>query len=124
MKTPKPQKIKLMAKNPRKIRTALKSWSVAWNKVDSDPMKLDEAPPWVEKALNEVVKTFMPSKWLPTEGELDISGHWWRKEFLKWRGMWLKVMVYFQRQFPCLAAEFHSHVPVVFGYVWPKDVFY
>lgn len=73
MKTRKPQKIKLIAKNPRKIIAALKSWAAAADKVDSDPMRLNEAPPWVETALIEVAKTYMPGKWLPTEGELDME---------------------------------------------------
>ena len=68
----KPQ-IKLIAKNPRKIEAALKSWVAASDKVDSDPWKLDEASPWVENAFFEVAKVVMPSNKMPTDGELDLE---------------------------------------------------
>ena len=44
----KKQKIMLIAKKPRKIKAALKAWAESSDKVDSDPLKLDEAPQWVE----------------------------------------------------------------------------
>jgi hypothetical protein len=73
MKTPKPQKIRLIAQNPRKIKAALKSWVDATGKIDSDPLKLDEAPAWVEKAYLEVIKVIMPSKKMPGNGDLPLE---------------------------------------------------
>jgi hypothetical protein len=73
IKTLKPQKIRLVAKHPRKIKAVLKSWVEASDKVDSDPLKLDEAPAWVEKALAEVAKVVMPGNRLPTTGEVDME---------------------------------------------------
>jgi hypothetical protein len=72
-KTLKAQKIKLTAKNPRKIKAALKAWAASSDKMDSDPLKLDEAPQWVENAYVEVVKIVMPSKKLPAAGEWDME---------------------------------------------------
>jgi hypothetical protein len=69
-KTPK---IKLTAKKPRKIKAVLKAWAASSDKVDSDPLKLDEAPQWAENALVEVVKVVMPGKKLPAAGEWDME---------------------------------------------------
>jgi len=73
MNTPKSQKIKLIAKNPRKIKAALKAWVESAEKLDCDPFNLDGAPGWAEKSLAEVIKTVMPGNRLPTEGEWDLE---------------------------------------------------
>jgi hypothetical protein len=72
-KKAKPQKIKLVAKHPRKIKAALKSWADASDKADFDPLGLNDAPPWVDKALAEVVKVVLPGNRLPTSGEVDME---------------------------------------------------
>ena len=69
----RPQKIRLVAKNSSKVKKALNSWVEASDKVDSDPLKLDDAPSWVESAWAEVVKVLMPGNRLPTEGEWDLE---------------------------------------------------
>ena len=50
MKKIKQDKIKLVAKQPSKIKAALQSFVTASDQVHSDPLGLDEVPPWVEKA--------------------------------------------------------------------------
>ena len=65
--------IKLKAKKPKKIKAVLKAWAASSDKVDSDPLKLDEAPQWAENALVEVVKVVMPGKKLPAAGEWDME---------------------------------------------------
>lgn len=72
-KTPKSQKIKLAAKNPRKIKAALKSWVEASEKNNSDLLELDKAPAWVENALAEAAKTILPGNRLPASGEWDMG---------------------------------------------------
>jgi hypothetical protein len=91
MKKPKPQiemqGLKLKAKKPQIIIAALRAWAEASDKVDADPMKLDEAPSWAEQALLEVERVFMASKKLPTTGELDLEtlgGFIGRKLALAW----------------------------------------
>jgi len=74
-KTHKAQKIELVAKNPRKIKAAIRAWGAASDKEDSDPLQLDDAPPWVEQAWAEVVKVLLPGNQLPTSGE-------WKMELL------------------------------------------
>jgi len=73
VKTIKPQGIRLKAKSPRKVKAALKSWMAETEKLNPDPLGLDEAPPWVEKALAEVIKTVMPGKKLTLDGEWDLE---------------------------------------------------
>jgi hypothetical protein len=73
LRQPKAGQLKLVAKNPRKVKIALKSWIEASDKVDSDPMGLDAAPPWVERAWAEVLKVIMPSNRLPMSGEVDLE---------------------------------------------------
>ena len=72
-KNQKSKKIKLVAQKPRKIRAALNSWIEASDQLDSDPLGLDDAPPWVENVWAEVVKVAMPSNRLPTSGEWDLE---------------------------------------------------
>lgn len=72
-KKPKADKIKLVAKRPRKIRAALRSLADASDKADYDVLELDEAPPWVDKALAEVAKVALPGNRLPTTGEMDMD---------------------------------------------------
>ena len=72
-KTVESKKLKLIAKRPRKIKLALKSWFEASDKVDSDPLELNGAPPWVENAWAEVVKVLLPGNRLPTVGEWDME---------------------------------------------------
>ena len=73
MKNVKENEIKLIAKNPRKIKAALTAWAAASDKVNSDPMELDDAPQWVENAWVEVVKVVLPGNRLPTSGEWDME---------------------------------------------------
>jgi hypothetical protein len=73
IKTQKTEKIKLVAKNPRKIKAAIKAWGEASDKVDSDPLGLDDAPAWVERAWAEVVKVILPGNRLPTSGEWSLE---------------------------------------------------
>src|ERR1039458_3642343 len=73
IKTPKSKKIKLIAKNPRKIKAAIKAWAESSEKNNSDPFELDQAPTWAENALAEAVKTTLPGKRLPTSFEWDVE---------------------------------------------------
>jgi len=63
----------LKAKKIRPIMAVLKEFVLASDKVDSDPHKLDEAPAWVEKALFECGRVFMPGRKWPTAGEVDLE---------------------------------------------------
>ena len=65
--------MKLKADNPRKVRAALKGWIAEAEKLNPDPLGFGEAPPWVEKAFAEVIKTVMPSKKLTLAGEWDLE---------------------------------------------------
>lgn len=69
----KTKKLKLVAKNPRRIKAALKSWVAASETTNCDALNLDGAPAWAENALVEVTKIILPSKFLPTEGEWDLD---------------------------------------------------
>jgi hypothetical protein len=73
IKTPKSKKIKLVAKNPRKIKAAIKAWAESSGKNNSDPFELDKAPAWAKNALAEAVKITLPGKCLPTAGEWDVE---------------------------------------------------
>jgi hypothetical protein len=73
VKKPISTKVKLIAKKPRKVKAALKSWVEASDKVNSDSLNLNGAPPWVENAYAEVVKVLMPSNRLPTSGDVDLE---------------------------------------------------
>ena len=73
IKTPKSNKIKLVAENPRKIKAAIKTWVEASEKNKSDPLDLDKAPAWAENALAEATKILLPGKRLPTSGEWDVE---------------------------------------------------
>jgi hypothetical protein len=65
--------IQLKADNPPKVRNALEEWVAAAEKLNPDPLGIAEAPPWVEKALAEVVKTVLPGRKLPVPGEWDME---------------------------------------------------
>jgi hypothetical protein len=69
----KAEKIKLVAKKPGKVKTAIKAWVAASEKNNSDLFELDKAPRWAENALAEAVKTTMSGKRLPTSGEWDLE---------------------------------------------------
>jgi hypothetical protein len=69
----KAAKLKLVAKNPRKIKAALRSWVDASDKADSNLFGLNDAPPWVERAFVEVAKVVMPGHRLPIAGEVDME---------------------------------------------------
>lgn len=73
IKISKSQKIKLVAKNPSKIKAAIKAWAESSEKKNSDLFGLDKAPAWAENALAEAVKTTLPGKRLPTSGEWDVE---------------------------------------------------
>ena len=73
IKKPETEKIKLVGKNPRKIKAALKSYVEASDKLDSDPLQLDDAPPWVEKAYAEVVKVVFPGNRIPNADVFDLE---------------------------------------------------
>jgi hypothetical protein len=66
-------KIKVVAKNPQKIKAAIKAWVESSEKNNSDPFELNQAPAWAENALAEAVKTTLPGKRLPTSGEWDVE---------------------------------------------------
>ena len=70
-KKAKPEKIKLVAKNPRPMKAAIKAWVASSEKTDCDPLNMNGAPAWAEKALAEGVKIILPSQKLPTKGECD-----------------------------------------------------
>jgi hypothetical protein len=72
-KQTKIKKIKLVAKRPGKIKAALKSLVEASDKVDSDPLKIDDAPAWVHNAYAQVVKVIMPGNRVPNSGEVDLE---------------------------------------------------
>jgi len=63
----------LKAKNPRRVKAALKKWVAQMDGADFDPWKLNDAPPWAENALLEAVKIVFPSGRLPTGGEWDLE---------------------------------------------------
>jgi hypothetical protein len=69
----KPRKLKLVARNPGKIKAALRSWVKASDKVEADPLGLDNAPQWVENAWIEVTKCVMPGRRMPSGGELNME---------------------------------------------------
>lgn len=68
-----PDKLKLVAKKPRKIKAAMKALAEALDRVDADPLGLDSAPLWVEKAWMEVLKVVMPSNPMPSSGKVDVE---------------------------------------------------
>ena len=72
-KNTKARKLKLVAKNPRRIKAALQAWVAAAETTDCDALNLDGAPAWAENALVEVTKVVLPGKRLPTEGEIDVD---------------------------------------------------
>ena len=65
--------MRLVAKNPRKIKQTLRTWVDAADKVNLDPFNMSEAPPWVEKALAQAVKIIMPGNRMPLTGEWDME---------------------------------------------------
>ena len=69
----KQERIVVKAKNPRRVKAALKKWAAQMEEADADPWKLNEAPPWAENALLEAVKIVFPSGRLPTAGEWDLE---------------------------------------------------
>jgi len=71
--TSKAPKLKLTAAKPRSIKAVLKAWGDASDRVDSDPLELDSAPVWVEKAWVEVVKVLLPGNRLPADGAWDLE---------------------------------------------------
>lgn len=73
IKTPNAQQLKLIAKKPRKIIAAIRSWGEASGIVASDPLDLGAAPLWVARAWAEVAKVYMPSKRMFANGELDLE---------------------------------------------------
>lgn len=78
MSPPTPKKteskqIKLIAKDPRKLKAAIQAWVVSAEKTDCDPLRLKVAPAWAENALAEAVKITLPGKRLPTKGECDAE---------------------------------------------------
>ena len=74
MKKKSKPKITLKAKNPKKIKAALKTWVQAADKNDSDPFDMDDAPAWAENAFVEAVKVTLPGERLPTAGRVGF-GH-------------------------------------------------
>jgi len=72
-KNKNPNKIKLAAKKPGKIKAAIKAWVASAEKTDCDALNLEGSPAWAEKALAEAVKIVLPGKSLPTEGEWDVE---------------------------------------------------
>jgi hypothetical protein len=69
----KTAEMKLKADNPRKVRAALKGWMAETEKLNPDPLGLDEAPTWVERAFAEVIKVIVPGRKLPMAGEWDLE---------------------------------------------------
>ena len=69
----KSEAVNLVAKNPGKIKAALKPWINATDAVVFDPVILDGAPAWVEKAWAEAVKIVMPSNRMPLTGYWDME---------------------------------------------------
>ena len=63
----------MKAKNPRKVKAALKNWVARAEKLNPDPLGFEGAPPWVERALAEVIKTIMPGRKLTLAGEWDLE---------------------------------------------------
>lgn len=67
------ERINLQAKKPELIKAALEAWGTASDKVSADPLDMDGAPTWAERALQEVVKVIMPGQRFTVSGEMDME---------------------------------------------------